>query len=192
MKKNLICSFFFFLECFEVIAVTPVFVIIRRSWTYTAMWELGPHCASNTAQSALLVLPLSLHRDRQIDRELTIFTGVDSSNAALEYARQNAVLNSSSAASATWVKADVDEFLDERLSRGSSVFLFVCRSRWLSTFAVDGDSMFDLVIVDPPALMKGAQRTKKAALLKYLALNNKAVRLVAPGGTRGSERTLVK
>lgn len=84
---------------------------------------------------------------------------VDSSQAAVNAIRSNALANGLSDRVGA-VQADAERWLSERLAAGER---------------------FDALIVDPPAFAARA-RDVKAALSAYRRINEKALRLVRPGG----------
>lgn len=86
-------------------------------------------------------------------------TGVDSSKNAVAMAMKNARLNRLEGR-CRFVCMDVFDFLDAEIERGT---------------------LYDFVIVDPPAFVKNRARIKEA-LRGYSELNAKAVQLVKPGG----------
>ncbi len=84
---------------------------------------------------------------------------VDSSQAAVNAIRSNALANDL-AARVNTVQADAERWLSDRLAAGER---------------------FDAVIVDPPAFAPRA-RDVKVALSAYRRINEKALRLLRPGG----------
>jgi len=86
-------------------------------------------------------------------------TCVDSSQAAVNAIRSNALANGLSQ-HVSAIQADAERWLADRLAAGER---------------------FDAVIVDPPAFAPRA-RDVKAALSAYRRINEKAMRLVRPGG----------
>lgn len=86
-------------------------------------------------------------------------TGVDSSSAALELARQNAMLNGV-AERCTFIEADVFNFLKQATTEGQ---------QW------------DMVILDPPAFAKSVKHVPQA-LRGYAEINRRALQLLEDGG----------
>ena len=84
-------------------------------------------------------------------------TGVDSSAAAIEVARRNAVLND---VECDFVAEDISKFMAKAADRGD---------KW------------DVVVLDPPKLCPSAKFLRQA-LRKYERLNAMAMDLVSPGG----------
>jgi len=89
-------------------------------------------------------------------------TGIDVSRAALEVADRNLELNRDALGSAEvdWVEADAFALL-----RGWS----------------DAGSMYDTIVVDPPAFAK-SKRAVEGALRGYRELNLRALKMLRPGG----------
>ena len=85
---------------------------------------------------------------------------VDSSAPALERGRANVALNGFDAARATFVDADVNALLRERLAAGER---------------------FDAIVLDPPKFAPSAAHAERAARA-YKDINRLALMLLAPGG----------
>ena len=85
---------------------------------------------------------------------------VDSSAPALERARAQVALNGFDAARATFVDADVNALLRERLKAGER---------------------FDAIVLDPPKFAPSAAHAERAARA-YKDINRLALMLLAPGG----------
>jgi len=85
---------------------------------------------------------------------------VDSSAPALERGRANVALNGFGAARATFVNADVNALLRERLEAGER---------------------FDAIVLDPPKFAPSAAHAERAARA-YKDINRLALKLLAPGG----------
>lgn len=86
-------------------------------------------------------------------------TFVDSSETAIRQARRNAELNSL-AGSCAFIKADVFNFLKRE---------------------VDSGSLYDFVVLDPPAFVKSKSKLKEG-LRGYREINAHAMRIVREGG----------
>ncbi|HMA98413.1 MAG TPA: class I SAM-dependent methyltransferase, partial [Wenzhouxiangella sp.] len=84
---------------------------------------------------------------------------VDSSQPAVDAIRANAQINGLADAVSA-VQLDVDQWLDEQLA---------------------AKTRFDAIVVDPPAFAPRARDVKKA-LAAYRRINEKALRLIRPGG----------
>jgi 23S rRNA (cytosine1962-C5)-methyltransferase len=87
-------------------------------------------------------------------------TSVDSSAPALERARAHVALNGFDAARASFVDADVNALLRERLEVGER---------------------FDAIVLDPPKFAPTAAHAERAARA-YKDINRLALKLLAPGG----------
>ncbi len=85
---------------------------------------------------------------------------VDIASSALPAARQNLCANRSADGKSAYIVADVFPFLDELAARGPR---------------------FDIVVLDPPALLRKRSDFKKAMGV-YIKLNRNALKLVRPGG----------
>ena len=85
---------------------------------------------------------------------------VDSSAPALERARAHVALNGFDAARASFVDADVNGFLRERIEAGAS---------------------FDAIVLDPPKFAPTVAHAERAARA-YKDINRLALKLLAPGG----------
>ncbi|MEO5771277.1 MAG: class I SAM-dependent methyltransferase [Burkholderiaceae bacterium] len=85
---------------------------------------------------------------------------VDSSATALERGRTNVALNGFASAHATFVDADVNALLRERLEAGER---------------------FDAIVLDPPKFAPSAAHADRAARA-YKDINRLALKLLAPGG----------
>lgn len=96
----------------------------------------------------------ALHLARQAER----VTALDSSGAALDRARENAVRNGF--ANIDFAVADAFDFLRDRDRDGSR---------------------YDTIVVDPPAFAKNRQ-SLAGAIRGYKEINMRAMRLLAPGG----------
>ncbi|KAG2451961.1 hypothetical protein HYH02_003734 [Chlamydomonas schloesseri] len=85
--------------------------------------------------------------------------GVDSSDAAVQLAADNAQLNGL-AGVASFVRADVSDYMREAVQQGAQ---------------------YDVVVLDPPKLAPDRNSLARARI-KYTRLNTLAMRLVKPGG----------
>lgn len=85
---------------------------------------------------------------------------VDSSGPALETAKRNFELNGIPADKHEFLDRDVFDLLEEYRNRGES---------------------FDLIVLDPPAFVKN-QKSLKKGLQGYTFINERALRLLPPGG----------
>lgn len=86
-------------------------------------------------------------------------TGVDESESAVAQAQRNAEMNGLSGR-CTFKKADVFEFLKGEVARGV---------------------LHDVIVLDPPAFVKGKTKVKEA-LRAYRAINANAMRILREGG----------
>src|SRR5207244_11320235 len=87
------------------------------------------------------------------------FEAVDMSTEALEFARRNAERNGLK--NVECIEANAFDFLRERHKEGRR---------------------YDTIILDPPAFAKNKE-SLEAALRGYKEINNRAMRLLRPGGT---------
>ncbi len=132
---------------------TGAFLDQRENYAAAARYARGEALDVCTYQGGF-----ALHLARVCPR----VTGVDVSRAALEVADRNLELNRDRLGSAEvdWVEADAFALL-----RGWS----------------DAGSMYDTIVVDPPAFAK-SKRAVEGALRGYRELNLRALKMLRPGG----------
>lgn len=132
---------------------TGAFLDQRENYAAAARYALGEALDVCTYQGGF-----ALHLARVCPR----VTGVDVSRAALEVADRNLELNRAGlgAAEVDWVEADAFALLRD----------------WS-----DAGSVYDTIVVDPPAFAK-TKRAVEGALRGYRELNLRALKMLRPGG----------